>query len=203
MEIHKNETPPEHYEHIVVAPGFENNKHNSGLYWDTRSRLRAAAILYKKGVAENIVVGGAQLRQMPDSFANSMKRWMVERLHIPEEVIETEEDTYDTPSQFKGIKDHQEDIFKEGKSAFITDREQAKHVRALIKGFGITNMDVLTTHDIFSTYSAHHDAKFLNHIEHSGYWLKWRARELVLTALTRTIDPRGELISRITSKRKQ
>ena len=48
--------------------------------------------MYKNGYADKIVVGGAKIREMRESFAELMKRELVNKYQIPEEDIITEID---------------------------------------------------------------------------------------------------------------
>lgn len=183
-----------YFDVVVVAPGFEDNEKESGLFWDTELRLQAAIVLYEKSEVKKIIVGGGKLRKMKKSFAFLMKEYLMRR-GIPENIIQTEEYTYDTPSQFQWIKNN-----IEGEFDFITDPVQAGHVRELLKGFDIKDCTILSTEDILSDDELY--GTFFKYTHQSFYWRKWIIREKILELFTKFFDPRGELISRLTSKRK-
>lgn len=201
-----------HYDVLIVTPGFESNQHRSGLHWDTRLRLLAAAIYYKAGLANKIIVGGTRIREMEDSFANLMKEELRKKYDVPEDVIETEEYTFDTSSQVEWAS---QNIDKNRNVVFITDPEQGKHIKALLGGFNLRQVPVLSTEDIIAALvpnrrykyrTGAHEAKihferFFKRLHKSPYWWKWKIRERFLAAFTGVIDPRGKIITRLTRSR--
>ncbi len=192
---------PKHFKAIVVAPGYENNEHRTGLHWDTRFRLLAAVAFFESGRAEKIIVGGDKIRDMNKSFSESMKEELLQR-GIPAEAIETEEYTYDTASQIDWIKKNLDRIG--GNLGFITDPAQAKHVKALLEGFNIEKeCSILSTEDIIHEMAnnKHYEA-FLRKLHSSPYWKKWQLREKVLELFTKYFDPKGKKLANITTKRK-
>lgn len=190
------------YNAIVVSPGFENNEHRAGLAWDSRLREIAAAELFKAGKAERVVVGGAKIREMKKSFAELMRAELIRR-GVPDTQIDTEEYTFDTPSQIDWIQKH---ISQYGdKVGFVTDPEQAKHVRALLKGFKLTDkVDILTDEDIIREYvkNPRVDGLFKK-LHETKYWKNWKRREKILELFTELVDPKGKLIQKITGGRKK
>lgn len=198
INIERKEKVP--YKAIVVAPGFESYKHRSGLHWDTRIKLLAAAACYETGHTEKIIVGGRKIRQMQDSFANLMKKELLEKYKIPENAIETEESTFDTASQIDWVK-HNIDKYEEN-LAFITNPAQVAHIKELLKGFDLEEVNVLSIEDIIKEMpNSRHLEFFFEKLHKSPYWLKYRAREKLLTLFTKYIDKKGEKIRRITKAR--
>ena len=194
------EREPKHFRAVIVAPGFENNEHYSGLHWDTRFRLLAASAFFESGRAERIVVGGGKLREMKESFAELMKKELLKR-GIPEEVIDTEEYTFDTASQIDWITKNLDKL--EGDLGFITDPAQAGHIKALLEGFGINEKcSVLSTEDIIGEMvNNKHFLAFFKELHDSLYWKKWQLREKVLELFTKHFDPKGERVAKITARR--
>ncbi|MFA4975289.1 MAG: YdcF family protein [Candidatus Paceibacterota bacterium] len=184
---------------IIIAPGFEDNKKHSGLFWDTENRLEAAVVLFRNNEIWRIIVGGGKLRKMQKSFAELMREYLIER-GIPKEIILIEEYTFDTPSQIEWIKKKVEERF-----IFVTDSRQALHIKALLKGFKINGCDILTTEYILCKMSNGkvYWIEYFQKLHKSFYWKKWVIREKILELFTRFFDPRGELISKLTSKRKK
>ncbi|MDP3792667.1 MAG: YdcF family protein [bacterium] len=195
------EGEPKHFRAIIVSPGYENNEHRTGLHWDTRFRLLAAAAFFESGRAEKIIVGGGKLREMKESFAELMKKELLKR-GIPEDVIDTEEYTFDTASQIDWITKNLDKL--EGDLGFITDPAQAGHVKALMEGFGIDKeCSVLSTEDIIGEMANNkHFLAFFEELHGSPYWKKWQLREKVLELFTKYFDPKGEKLAHITTRRK-
>lgn len=184
---------------VIVAPGFESNTHRSGLFWDTRLRLLAAAMYYENGKTQKIIVGGAQIREMKDSFANLMKKELIEKYGIPETDIETEEFTFDTPSQVKWSRENAPALVN---SAFITDSEQKLDIEQLLKGNNL-QLPVMSSEDIILKLArkSKHFKGFFKRLHSSPYWLKWKGRERLLTQFTKHFDSQGERRSMHTKKR--
>lgn len=170
------------YDAVVVCPGFEQNDHPSGLFWDTRYRLSAAAELFLEKKAKRIVVGGGRLRNMYESFAVLMKKYLVRGYDIPTQRITTEEQTFDTASQIDWLMNH-----PQGSVAIVTDKWQALHIRALLFGYRLENIQILTVPETEYTKLQ----KF-----------KWALRESALAVFTILFDHRGKIIQRITSGRR-
>lgn len=186
-----------HYEAVIVSPGYEENEHRTGLHWDTRFRLLAAAEMYKNGYAEKIIVGGARIREMKESFAELMKRELVNKYGIPAQDIITEEFTFDTSSQIEWMNRY----VKDKNVAFITDPEQKHHAGALMEGWD-TEKDILTTEEIIAKLKGSKRFQaFFEKLHKSPYWLKWSARERVVTYFTKKLDPKGKIIRKITTER--
>ena len=191
-----------HYKAIVVSPGYENNDHRTGLAWDNRLREIAAAELFKAGKAERVVVGGAKIREMKESLAELMKKELIKR-GVPAAQIDTEEHTFDTPSQIDWIQQH---IGQYNDSVgFVTDPEQAKHVKALLKGFKLGDkVDILTDEDIIREYVKNPRVDVLfKKLHETKYWKNWKLREKILELLTQYLDPKGKLIQKVTGRRKK
>ncbi|MBX4205475.1 MAG: YdcF family protein [Candidatus Doudnabacteria bacterium] len=178
------------YGAVVVCPGFPQYDHPSGLYWDTRLRLQAAAILYQQTQTSRIIVGGDRLLEMKDSYANLMEKYLVEVFGVPTSDITKEEYTFDTSSQFEWLAKHIGEF--QGPVAVITDAWQAMHVKALLRGFRLQGIDVVTVESIGlrSQYGA------LGKI-------KWALRETILAGFTSSVDPQGLTMQKITSSRKK
>lgn len=201
-EPNKENEPMPHYDAIIVAPGFASNSHPSGLKLDTRLRLLAASLSYKNGLTESIIVGGGKLKGMPESFATLMKNRLVDIHHVPEHVVGTEEETFDTGSQVNWV---QQNILPHTQNiAFMTDSEQRNHFIALLHGYQIPSADVLAAEETIIKLTANnpHAEKFLNNLHRSTYWKYWKTRERILTLLTETKDPKGEKLSKLTGRRK-
>jgi uncharacterized protein YajQ (UPF0234 family) len=190
------------YNAVFVLPSYENNKHRTGLMWDSRFRLLAAASLFESGKTRRIIVGGAQIRDMKESFVDLMKRELIRR-GVPATEIDVEEYSFDTASQIEWM---QKNIAaQEGKTGVITDPEQAKHVQALLEGYDLRDkVDVLTTEDIIrENVNNKHFVAFFEKLHKSPYWMKWKLREKALELFTRYFDPKGEKMQKITSGRKK
>lgn len=193
-----------YYDSVIVSLGYESYDHRSGLFWDTRVRLLAAALLHKNGNAGKIVVGGGKLYNMDQSFAGLMKNVLINKFKIPSDSVVTEETTYDTASQIKWIKTN---IKPEEKTAFITDPAQAKHVKALGEGFGLDNVEILSCFDIVMDLVPRETSKsrfkrYFDNILNSDYWQRWSKREKRLADFTKYIDKQGRIVSSLTRLRK-
>lgn len=191
----------EHFDSVVVAPGFESKNSYTGLHWDTKLRLIAAALYYKNGYTDAITVGGAKIRKMNESFATLMKRYLM-KLGIPEEVIETEEYTFDTASQIEWLSRR---VINDAYFAFITDPAQAGHVVELMRGFGISyqNCRIISSESIINLRDENiYHIEFLERLHLSPYWWKWVVREKILELFTRYFDPKGKKLSLLTKGRK-
>lgn len=188
------------YNYVVVTPGFEANSHHSGLFWDTRIRLLAASMYFHSGKAENIIVGGAKVRKMSKSFAGLMQEVLIKKYDIPESVIITEESSFDTSSQIKWLGENFDKF--DGSIALIADSEQAYHVKALLKGHNLDQVDILSAERIIESLSP--DSKYAGFVEKlhkSIYWKRWTIREELLSVFTETVDCRGEKLGSITRSR--
>jgi len=193
------------YKVVIVSPGYEANlpryqanKHRSGLHWDTRIRLLAASLYYKNKQPDKVIVGGAKIRKMHDSFANLMRRELIGERQLPESAIESEECTFDTASQVDWIKQNRESVGQS--TAIITDPEQAKHFRALLSGFDLDYIDVLSSETIITHFAPKY-CRFFERLHHSSYWIRWAARERLLAVATKIIDPQGKRLRIITRRR--
>lgn len=200
-QIENKEEALKSYKNLVVAPCFEKNEHHSGLDWNTRLRLLSAAALFEEGRAEKIIVGGGKLREMKESFADLMKKELIKR-GVPENVIKTEEYTFDTASQIYWMNNNLDK--KDGNLGFITDLSQAEHIGALRKGFEMEKeMDILSLEKIIETMPDNqHRLAFLEKIHNSFDWKKFEAREKILALFTKYFDPKGEIMGKISQFRK-
>jgi hypothetical protein len=191
--LENKEKELKHYEKIIVSPGYWPKKESpSQLRSDTRIRLVFAALFFKSGRTDKIVVGGGMIHEMKESFAKLMKRDLI-KLGVPENLIETEEDTYDTASQVKWIKE-KSDI--KGNMGFITDSAQGNLVKALLPRFDLREkLDILSIENIVDDL----DKKnllipMLKSFHNSIYWKAWWSeREILLTALAKH-DPDGKIV---------
>lgn len=122
---------------------------------------------------------------------------------VPATEIDTEEYTFDTASQIDWLK---KNISRyENNVGFITDPEQANHVKELLNGFGLTDeqVDILSSEDIIRENSKNkHYSAFFERLHKSPFWMQWKVREKLLEILTRYVDPKGEKIRKITGGRK-
>ena len=184
-----------HYNAIIVAPAYESQEHKSGLDLNTRLRLLGAALDYKKGFAERIVVGGTQIRKMEETFADLMEKNLI-KLGVPKEAIDKETDTFDTSSQINWIKNHIEQYGND--AAIITDPAQKAHIDALIAGFDLREkLGVLTYEDLFETLVPdENDNKRLRAIiaklHNSSYWTRFEIIEKIEAIVVKYLDPKGE-----------
>ena len=186
------------YDTYIVSPGYESHKHFSGLHADTRLRLFVTALAFKKDKTKKIIVSGGKIRKMKKSFAELKKDELIKNLNIPAEVIETEEETFDTSSQIIWIKNN---IEKLGSSiAFITDPFQAKHVQILLNSYNLPNVKVLTVDKILFELDPE-NFHFYTNLYNSIYGYIWRVREFLITQFTKFFDPKGKIIQKITRYR--
>jgi hypothetical protein len=183
----------------IVSPGYESYSHESGLHADTRLRLYVSALALKHKKTERIIVGGGRLRKMKESFAELMKAELVNKQGIPEEIIETEEYTFDTASQVDWIKQHIQELGEN--VAFITDPHQAKHVRLLFDAQGLKNIAIVPVNEILKQLEPQ-NFHFYTDIYHSFFGCWWIFRESLVTFFTKFFDPKGERLQRITKGRK-
>jgi len=199
--IENKEEAPKKYKNLVVAPCFEKNEHYSGLDWNTRFRLLSASALFESGRAEKIIVGGGRLREMKESFAELMKKELIKR-GIPENVIETEEYTFDTASQIDWMKKNLDK--QDGNLGFITDSAQAEHIGALRKGFGMEKeIDILSIEEVVKEMANNkHYLSFFEKLRNSSEWKKFQLREKVLALFTKYFDSKGEMMGKISQFRK-
>lgn len=188
------------FDYVVVAPCFENNEHHSGLDQNTRLRLIAAAYMLKTGKAETIIVGGGKLRKMKESFAELMKKYLVEHGINPGS-IGTEEYTFDTASQISWVAKNINTM--DNITCFITDSAQAYHIGALIKGFGIEECEVLSSEKITETisYNYHYD-HYVKNVHKSFDWKIFQLRESLLFLFTMFVDPKNKSLGKISIKRR-
>ena len=201
--LDKEKEPFPYYDSVIVSPGYESYDHRSALFWDTRVRLLAAALLHKNGNAGKIIVGGGKLYNMDQSFAGLMENVLTSKFQIPGASVVTEETTRDTASQIKWIK---KNIKPEEKTAFITDPAQAKHVRALVEGFGLDNVEILSCFDVVMDLVPRETSKsrfknYFNDILNSDYWQRWSKREKRLADFTKYIDKQGRIVSSLSKLR--
>ena len=189
---------------IIVAPCFENNSHWSGLDWNTRIRLYAAFVLYNNDKVCKIVVGGGKFRKMKFSFAELMKGYLI-KIGIPENCIITEEYTYDTASQIVWLENNMGRLY--GDSLIITDSAQFRHIKVLLKGFGIEKICEILPMESIILHEMGHGVEmlweFLIKKQNSLNWRLFQVREMILWFFAKFFDHRGELISKLTSKRKK
>ena len=190
-----------HYDAIVVSPGFDNAKHGTGLHWDTRLRLLAGSAYYTEGLTPVIVVGGARLGNMKDSFANLMERALIQKYKIPENDIIVEEDTFDTASQLKWITKERKKLGEN--VAIVADSQQKKHFLALLEGYDLKEIDILSSEDIVVELADKNDhiGRFVDKLHKSPYWMYWEIRERLLTFFTQKIDKKGEWLEKFTKRR--
>jgi hypothetical protein len=191
------------YKYVIVAPCFENNEHRSGLDQNTRLRLTAAIIMFKKGRAQTIIVGGGKLRQMKESFAELMKKYLNKK-GIPNCVIGTEEYTFDTASQIQWTSKNintMDDI-----TCFMTDSAQKKHIKALVEGFNIEECDVLSMESVILKNSNCYNFKYLYYFKEKFWnsfgWMVFEIREFLLFLFTKLFNPRNELLGKISIRRR-
>lgn len=202
MEIKQNffenkENAPKHYEALIVSPGYADKKHYSGLGIDTRIRDVMAALFFFMGKTDKIVVGGGMIHEMPVPFAELMKKHLV-KLGIPENVIETEQDTYDTVSQIKWIKEKSN---FNGNVGLVTDSGQAMHIKALLPRFDLKeNLDVLEIEKMvfdLNDKDKEHILSFLKKFHDSNYWKYWWVEREFMLALLAKCDPNGKIVKAI------
>lgn len=211
---------PIHRKAVVVFPGYEvakidsqepfegkkdpKREHRTGLLFETRVRLLAAALLWKNGEVERIVVGGAQIRKMKAAFAKLMKEELV-RLGIPEEMIDTEEETIDTSTQISWIEKNKESEKYGNSIACLTDPDQAKHVQALLEGYKLKDIPVLETEAIIKRLIPKEHVQHFEHlfekIHKSPWGIKFKLREELLSFITKYLDPKNEILRHITKGR--
>ncbi|MDP1728726.1 MAG: ElyC/SanA/YdcF family protein [archaeon] len=185
-----------HYEKIIVSPGYPSKNDPSGLWKDTKMRLVFTALLFKSGRTDKIVVGGGMLHKMPVPFAELMKAHLI-KLGVPENVVETEQDTYDTASQIEYIKNKLRDT--KGNMGFLTDSAQAMYVKELLPRFELEEkLDILTIENVVNDLNKKNLLiPMLESFHNSIYWQAWWSeREMLLTALAR-IDPKGKFVEKI------
>lgn len=184
---------------IVVCPGSEDDTHPSGLYLDTRMRLCAAAVLYKRLEIGMIVVGGSRLRKMKSSFATLMKNYLVAEYRIPDSSIMTEEQTFDTASQIAWLSKNMRRF--PGRVEVLTDRWQGLHVEALLSGYSLRSVEVRNLEAvILSIPRDQQEDMSLRYSLGRSVW--WPIREYALASFTRRFDRRGKLMQWLTRSRK-
>lgn len=190
-----------HYDAVVVSPGFDNPKHGTGLHWDTRLRELAAAAYYKEGLTPVLVVGGARLGNMKDSFAHLMKRALINKYKIPEKDIILDVNTFDTASQLEWIRKNKSLLGEN--IAIMTDSQQKKHFSALLKSYGLQDVDILACEDVVVEFADRneHVSRFIKKLHRSPYWQYWKVREGLLTLFTKMIDKDGEKLGYFTKRR--
>ena len=199
--VETKEKEPKHFNAVVVSPGYENNDHRTGLLWDTRFRLLGAAALFEAGRADRIVVGGRVINEMKRPFAELMKEELIKR-GIPENMIDTEQYTFDTSSQIDWISQNKDKY--ENNLGFITDPAQAGHAQALIDGFDIKkDVTVLSIEEIVKEMANNeHYLSFFEKLHSLPFWLKWRMREKVLETFVKYFDPKGEKSGAMATKKR-
>lgn len=195
------EKAPKKYKNLVIAPCFENNEHHSGLDWNTRFRIMSASAFFENGRAERIIVGGGRLREMKESFSELMKKELIKR-GVPENVIDTEESTFDTASQIDWIKNNLDK--KDGNLGFIADSAQAEHIIALRKGFGMEkDVDILSIEEMVKEMANNkHYLSFFEKLRDGSDWKKFQLREKILALFTKYFDSKGEIVGKISQFRK-
>lgn len=222
IEVETKEVSPVHYKAVVVAPGFEveqidskesfvgkknpKKEHRTGLLFETRIKLRAAALMWKNKEVERVVVGGGQLRKMSNSFADLMKADLV-NMGVPAEVIDTETYTRDTPTQVEWLKTHISD-YKNNELdnvAFLTDPDQAKFIRELTKGQNLENVPVLETEAIIlrliPEQEVEHFKSLFKKIHQSPWGIQYKLREELETLFVKYFDKGGKLLMRLSQGR--
>jgi len=190
-----------YYDAIVVSPGFDNPKHGTGLHWDTRLREFAAAAYYREGLTDVIVVGGAKLGTMKDSFANLMERALKKKYKIPENDIILDVDTFDTASQLEWVRVNKALLGEN--IAIMTDSQQKKHFSALLNSYGLQDLDILACEDVVVAFADRneHVSRFIKKLHRSPYWKYWQFREAVLTLFTQYFDKEGKWLGKFTIRR--
>ena len=195
--LEKKEKVPKHYEALVISPGYADKKHRSGLGADTRIRDVMASLFFFMGRADKLVVGGGMIHKMPIPFAELMKAHLI-KLGVPENDIETEQDTYDTASQINWIREKSN---AKGNMGFVTDQAQAMHVKALLPRFDLKEkLDILTIENMaleLNKKEREHILPFLKKFHNSEYWKYWWVEREFLLALLAKCDPRGEIVKTI------
>ncbi len=209
-----------HRKAVVVFPGFEvvkidpqkpfegkkdpKREHYSGLLFETRIKLFAAALLWKNGEVERVVVGGAQIREMKESFANLMKADLI-NFGVPKEFIDTEEQTIDTSTQVSWIEKNKENEKYGNSIACLTDPNQAKHVQALLEGYKLKDVPVLETEAVIIRLipknQVNNFKSFFARIDKSPWGIKYKLREELLSLFTKYLDPKNEILRNITKNR--
>lgn len=188
------------YDCMIVAPGYESNRHRTGLGLNTRIRLLATALCYDNQKINHIIVGGARIRDMNDTFADLMQQELTGKYKIPGDVIETEYYTFDTASQVAWIKRNRQFL---SRVAIITDPEQQNHFLNLIENYDLKDVTLLVDEDIIMRYlsDARHIEHFFKRLHRSPYWMGYKTRERVLSLLTKHIDKQGKMVQMVTKAR--
>lgn len=181
---------------LVVAPCFEDNNDPTELDWNTQVRLSAAAAIFfqERNLDVRIVVGGDRLRKMRRSFADLMEDFLINKMNVPQNSIVKEVHTFDTSSQLWAI----EHVCKLNKGLILTDSAQAKHIKELLRGYGMKSWGVVTMEEVL--LDGRHDglyAELLRRNQRTLAWKIFQVREFVMWFITRFFDPRGERMGKI------
>lgn len=175
---------------IVVAPCFEDNNDPTGLDWNTQFRLKAAAILYFADPSiVKITVGGDRLRKMKRSFADLMEDFLINKMDIPQTAIAKEEHTFDTGSQVWAIKH----ICKLNGGFILTDKAQAKHIKALLRGNKMYTWGIITMEEVIIDGRHNVLAALLKQRQSTWDWKKFQMREAFVWFCT-LADRRGKVL---------
>ena len=220
LEIGEN---PIHHKAVLVAPGFEVKKidpkenngkldpkkeHRTGLLWETRIKLFAAFLLWKSGEVERVVVGGAQIREMKESFAELMKVDLI-NFGVPEDKIDTEEYTRDTSTQVEWLQKNIKNY--DNSAAFLTDPAHAKLIRELVEDYKLEEVPVLETEviirrlfpKVFPERDIERFESLFKKTDKSPWGIKYALREALVTFIVKYFDDKGEYLKGKSKNRMQ